>query len=158
MWVQPNKSHSYHNTVMVVLIYLDTKSHQWLWHLRSKHHIILTNPMFGKKPKTYLVGSDSAEPDQSHCKTVNENIEDYWASSSDIFQQNLDKRKILSKYLSYLHFQLKVIDSAKYFISKYDVRTTKENQQESKPFPIVEEVVIIKLVPLVFYVYLGWYG
>ena len=57
------------------------------------------------------------------------------AQSSDFFQRDADRKNILSKYLSQLHFQYKVIEFANYFIYKYSANITKDNKQEIKLLP-----------------------
>ena len=75
------------------------------------------------------------ESDEYHYKTLNVHIEYDESPSYDVVQKNIDRRNILTKCLSRLHFQSKVIEFAKYFISNYNAKRIKENQQESKVLP-----------------------
>ena len=57
------------------------------------------------------------------------------SSSSDVFQQYLGRRKILSNYLSQLHDQYKVIKLANYFVYRYNIKMAEVNKQEIKVSP-----------------------
>ena len=48
------------------------------------------------------------------------------SSYPDVFQQDVDTRNILSKYLSHLHFQYKVIEFVNDFIYKYYANTKRK--------------------------------
>ena len=82
-----------------------------------------------KMPKIDHEGSDSTESDAFHDKKVTENIEKNESSSSYVVQQDADLIMKLSKYLSHLHFQSKVIKFAKYFFFKDDANMIKEKNK-----------------------------
>ena len=64
---------------------------------------------------------DNRLPSSNHVQQVHE------APYYDVVQQDMDRINRLSKYLSQLNFQSKVID--------FDNERTKENKQESEVFP-----------------------
>ena len=61
--------------------------------------------------------------------------QDNEASSSDIVQLYMDRRKRLQNYLSQLNFKSEVVQFAKDIIYKYDAKMMRENEQEGKMSP-----------------------
>ena len=62
-------------------------------------------------------------------------IEGYEASSSYVSQQYLDRRNILSNYLSRINFQSKAIEFDNDSTWKYNANLIEDNEQESKVLP-----------------------
>ena len=68
-------------------------------------------------------------------KTVTEHNEDDEVSSSDVVQQDADRRKRLSNYMSQLYFWSKYIELANDSIYNYNAHMIKYNEQKRKLLP-----------------------